>query len=327
MRALANQNFVRPFVWMVAAAALWATAFLAPVAAKSASPFEIVLARYAAYGLVSLVGLKGCRLSKFRTRDLAYALAFAAFGNVAFYYFLVIGMRSVSPSLAIPIVGLLPVTVSLAGNWSEPRLSLRRIALPLALILVGLAAIDMFTPPAGQRLGSGTSFLGVAALLSCLAMWTWFAVANSAYLKRRLDVTATEWASLTGVAALLLCAAMLSGYFVANRVAPSLAAARLYLAEGNGAIIVLWGMILGCGASWGSAVLFNKAVKVLPISIAGQLVVLETVFGIVYVWLAEVHLPNLGELTGIACAIGGIYFSIRALQTSVGKRENAAIRG
>ncbi len=70
--------------------------------------------------------------------------------------------------------------------------------------------------------------------------------------------------------------------------------------------VAFWSTVLGLGASWGAAALFNAASTRLPVTLAGQLIVFETIFGVLYVFLAEGRHPAAIELAGFALSILGI---------------------
>ena len=235
------------------------------------------------------------------------ALAFAVFGNLLYYLVLVIGIQLAGAGLAVPIIGLLPVTVSISGNIRNRDLPARTLALPLAGVFAGLLLINLSRsqiPGAAVML----SVLGIGCLVLPVVMWTWYAVANAAFLKRRPDVSGTEWASVVGVATFALTLLLLLCGWASGSVEDSTMRLR---AAGQWTAFLIWSAVLGAGASWGAAALFNMASARLPVALTGQLIVFETVFGAVYVFLAQGRPPSAFELAGFTLAILGIWLSIR----------------
>jgi len=303
-------RYLGPVLSMVATTALWAIAFIVPLELPEASASDISFGRFFAYGACSLFLLGRRGVSKFTARDWALALWFGIFGNILYYFVLVLGIQISGPGLAVPIVGLLPVTVSLFGNMRAGDLPLRALIVPLFAVLIGLLLVNFSR--GGTFEGAATaSPAGLLCLILPVIMWTWYAVANAAFLKRRSDVQAAEWASVVGAATLGV--AML--WFAATVVfgAGSSAFPRL-LGSGRWAGFAFWSLVLGLGSSWGAAALFNKASACLPVSLTGQLIVFETVFGVAYVFVAEGRSPKLIEIFGFALAITGIWLSIRVVQ-------------
>jgi drug/metabolite transporter (DMT)-like permease len=298
-----------PLAAMIATTALWALAFVVPLMVPGASSLDITFGRYFAYGICSLFLLWRFGRMTLSMRDWLLATAFAFFGNLLYYALLVLGIRLAGAGLAVPIIGLLPITVALAGNWHEGVLPWRKLALPLAAVFVGLMMVNLARGLATG--GTHASLLGLLCLVSPVVMWTWYAIANAAFLKRRRDISASAWASAIGVATLGLTLALFPLHLVFGNGAQSIP--RLF-ATGEVFAVAFWSTVLGLGASWGAAALFNMASTRLPVTLAGQLIVFETIFGVFYVFLAEGRLPSAIELGGFALSILGIWLSIRALQ-------------
>lgn len=304
----ADRQFFLSVLLMTGATALWALAFVVPLAVPAASALDITVGRYLAYGVCSSVLLFRAGMARLSWREWVLAFAFAIFGNLLYYLVLVLGIQLAGAGLAVPIIGLLPVTVSISGNIRNRDLPARTLALPLAGVLAGLLLINLSRSQVPDA-AAVPSVLGIGCLVLPVVMWTWYAVANAAFLKRRPDVSGTEWASVVGVATFALTLLFLLCGWAFGSVQHS--TMRLTAAD-QWATFIVWSVILGAGASWGAAALFNVASARLPVALAGQLIVFETVFGAVYVFLAQGRLPSALELTGFVLAIFGIWLSIRA---------------
>lgn len=70
---------------------------------------------------------------------------------------------------------------------------------------------------------------------------------------------------------------------------------------------------IGLGASWLGTLCWNRASQLLPTSIAGQLIVFETLAALLYAFLLRGEVPDGGTLAGIALLIAGVVLGIRAL--------------
>jgi drug/metabolite transporter (DMT)-like permease len=302
-----------PLAAMIATTALWALAFIVPLMVPGASSLDITFGRYFAYGIGSLFLLWRFGHVQLSAGDWLLAAAFAFFGNLFYYALLVLGIRLSGAGLAVPIIGLLPVTVALAGNWREGTMPWRALAFPLLAVCVGLMMVNIAR--GFSTGGTHASLLGLLCLIAPVVMWTWYAVANAAFLKRRRDVSASAWASATGVATLGLTLALFPPHLIFGNGAQSIP--HLF-ATGEVFAVAFWSTVLGLGASWGAAALFNLASTRLPVTLAGQLIVFETIFGVFYVFLAEGRIPGPIEFVGFALSILGIWLSIR-----VSQRKNA----
>jgi drug/metabolite transporter (DMT)-like permease len=69
--------------------------------------------------------------------------------------------------------------------------------------------------------------------------------------------------------------------------------------------------ILGLLCSWVGAFLWNRASLYLPVSLAGQLTIFETIFGVIFVYILERHLPPVTESIGMAILLIAILYGIR----------------
>lgn len=69
--------------------------------------------------------------------------------------------------------------------------------------------------------------------------------------------------------------------------------------------------ILGLLCSWVGAVFWNKASVYLTVSLTGQLMVFETIFGVLFVYTLDQQLPSLMECCGIVLLLGAVICGIR----------------
>ena len=302
-----------PFFWgvilMLAANSLWALAYVAPLALPEASAVEIALGRFIVYGLLSAVLLDLALVARLPFSMLALGVLFALAGNVAYYLLLVIGIQLSGAAMAVLIIGMLPVTIALVGQLQTDPRALQRLAFPLALfggglILFNAAKTDFFGDP------SQVSWVGLLCVIGSLIMWTWYALANGRFLSQTKVVSAAQWSSIVGLGSLVVAAIILpfSWWLGLARDPTSLTEAEL-------SRIAIWSILLGGGSTWLGTVLFNKASKLLAISVVGQLIVFEAVFGMFYLFVISGGLPSPVELLGIAIAIFAVWLSIRRLQS------------
>jgi drug/metabolite transporter (DMT)-like permease len=189
------------------------------------------------------------------------------------------------------------------------------IALPLGIFMVGVVTFNLGKTDFLRDM-SDFSALGTLLLLGCLAMWTWYAIANSRFLQAHRSIDPGRWNSLIGTASLVAVLAAAPVFYALGELRSPLAIPRQEL---HG--ILFWSIVLGAGSTWLAYLLFNIAARLLKVSLLGQLIIFEAFFGVAYVFLASGKLPNPLELAGFAVAIVGIWWSIRRLQ---GKAPPAA---
>ncbi|MBN3755288.1 DMT family transporter [Paraburkholderia sp. Tr-20389] len=297
---------------MIGATGLWAISLIAPLILAAFSPTEITAARYLWYGIVSAAIL----LVRYRHRRLGVrrwirAAFYGLSGNVAVSILVSFAVQNTGAEVVIPIIGLLPISISVAGSRHLPVATWRRLLIPFALVTVGL--IVVLTVQSGALGGNAKlTWAGTAAALLTVALWTWYALSNARFLQNNPSITSTHWSCAVGVATLLFCLVM--------------AAVQLY--GDNGVVLVknirqewpifaLVTISLGAGTSWLATALFNRASHELPMGLVGQLVVLETLFGILYICLYKHTIPPLTQTVGMLLAIAGIWLSARVLLRDV----------
>ena len=310
--ALAKHPMVWGVLLMLLANGLWALAYIAPLVLPEASAVEIALGRFIVYGLLSAALVNMGRVLRLPLPVLALGVLFALAGNVVYYLLLVIGIQLAGAAMAVLIIGMLPVTIALAGRIRADRPVLRRLAFPLVVFAVGIVLFN------AARTGffadvSQMSWIGLACVLASLGLWTWYAVANGRFLGRTRAVSAADWSSVVGLASLVVAATALP---VAWWLGLARDPASLDAAEFFG--IAVWSLLLGAGSTWLGTVLFNLASRLLDISVVGQLIVFEAVFGMAYLFALSGDLPTPLELLGITLAIGAVWLSIRRLTCHTG---------
>jgi hypothetical protein len=80
---------------------------------------------------------------------------------------------------------------------------------------------------------------------------------------------------------------------------------------------LLGALVLGIGTSWAATALWNRAAAVrLPVALAGQLVVIETVAGTAYSYAHRLTTPEPPVLAGAALLTGGALLATRRLGSS-----------
>lgn len=294
----------------VAAGALWGMVFLAPAVLAAFEPMQLSAGRYLVYGLVAAALLAprwrrvAATLGRAEWRGLLW-LSLA--GNLVYFLLLATAVQWAGGAAASLIVGLVPVLVTLAGAREEGAVGLRRLAPGLLLCLLGVVLVgygavvsDQATVPWRQRV------LGLLCAFGALASWTAYSVGNSRWLARRPDLSAHDWSLLTGVVTGAL----------ALLLAPS---ALLSTDRGQGAgqwllfwlvssSVALLASVLG-NACW------NRASRLLPLTLSGQMIVFETLFALLYGFAWQRRWPTVTESAAILCLVAGVLVCTHAHRT------------
>jgi drug/metabolite transporter (DMT)-like permease len=201
-----------------------------------------------------------------------------------------------------------------AASLPPARASIARggILPPLAVISLGVAAVnaDLFLRE-GTAAARGTLSLGigVCAAFAALAAWTVYAVQNQAYVRAHPRIDPKDWATLQGIGTLGSVLVALAGWWMLGT---STGGSPPHLLTALGDPVFLgWILFLGIGASWLGTALWNHGARLLPPTLAGQMIVFETVFGLLYGFVFEARLPHALEAAGIVLLLTGVVWAVR----------------
>jgi drug/metabolite transporter (DMT)-like permease len=156
---------------------------------------------------------------------------------------------------------------------------------------------------AGAGEGGNRLWVGLGWAVLAMASWTAFGLLNARWMRRHPEVDSTLWANWLGVVAGIGSLAL---WVVAGSDVRQLAERPDF------GLFVLVCAVTGIGAAWVASVLWNVASRRLSTSLAGQLIVSETVFALVYAFAWDRHWPAPLQLLACVLFVAGILASIRA---------------
>ena len=292
----------------LAAGSMWGMVFVMPKWLAEFSPFELMFGRYVAYALISLVLLAprlGGLLRRLTRADYLLLLRYALAGNVVYYLLLSCGVQMAGVSAASLIIGMLPLTISLLGRSDHGSVSLRVLAWPLALVAVGMVCINVEVFGGAAKQGAWTRVAaGMLCAVGALLSWTWYAVDNTRFLKRNPRFSSGDWSGLFGIASGLVALAMGLVVFGLGGTERAAAPPRDWLR--------FWLLItlVAAGASVIGNQLWNMACRRVPVTLSGQLLLFEILFGLLYGYLYQHQAPRPLEVLAIVLLIGGVAWSV-----------------
>lgn len=285
----------------VAAGAFWGLVFLAPLVLDKFSPLQLSAARYLAYGVVALLLLLprwralAPRLGRAEWRAL---IGLSLLGNILYYLFLASAVQWAGSASTSLIIGLLPVVVSVIGAREQGALKLSVLLPPLALCLFGVGLVGLQALSAEHARGDLTTraaglLCGVGALVS----WSAYSVQNSRWLARRPDISSHDWSLLTGIVTGALALLLVIPAFAQGGAGHATADWwRFWLVA---ATVAIFASVVG-NAFW------NRASRLLPLTLSGQMIIFETLFALLYGFLWEQRWPSRLEVLAIICLVSGV---------------------
>lgn len=306
----------------LAAGLMWGVVFVGPLLLPEYPAALQSFGRYLAFGLIALpLGwLDRAELRQLSRADWLEALKLAAVGNVVYYLFLASAIQRAGAPLPTLIIGTLPVVIAISANLfnhqRDGRLPWARLAPSLGLMALGIALVNQVELAQLRQqpeADAGRYALGALLAVGAVVCWTWYPIRNSRWLRAHPTRSPRAWATAQGLATLPLAAAGYAGF--------GLWAALAAPADGLGAFPMPLGprpaffvglmVAIGLLASWLGTLCWNEASQRLPTTLAGQLIVFETLAALGYAYALRGHGPDALTLAGVALLVAGVVWATR----------------
>jgi drug/metabolite transporter (DMT)-like permease len=301
--AMSTKNIWLGIASSILAGAFWGLVFLTPALTRGFDPIQLSAGRYLAYGAIAVALLAPSmrRLARSLGRRDWFTLCWLSLaGNILYYVCLANGVQSGGVAMTSIVIGLLPITVTLAGSRDRDAVPLRRLLPSLLLSAAGLGCISWqslaATGAAAPAGGHGAVF-GLLCAAGALGSWTLYAVGNRRALMRLQTVSAHEWSLLVGVVTGVQALVLAVPAFVLS---PGVHTAPAWLAFAG----VMVAVALLCSVV-GNA-LWNRASRLLPMALTGQMIVFETLFALLYGFLYEARWPTVLEALAMVLLVAGV---------------------
>jgi drug/metabolite transporter (DMT)-like permease len=294
----------------LATGALWGLTFVAPRAVQPFTELDLAIGRYVLFGILSLALMLHPRFRAggvSRSR-IGTALLLGGVGYVAYYLCAAYAVSLAGPAIPPLIIGALPVLLAIVGNWQDRDVAWMRLIVPLALIGLGLAIVNLGTlEGAGSAEERGRILAGALCACGGLAVWIVYGVINARVMRSANPPDALVWTGLKGRGALLFTLPLLPVSALTG--ASALPVHGFGSAEGIR--YLAWIAMLAVLASWLATWLWVIAARRLPLALSAQLIVAETVFALIYGFVYETRWPYLAEWLGTGLLIVGVIAGVR----------------
>jgi drug/metabolite transporter (DMT)-like permease len=305
-------------LFALAAGLMWGLVFVAPLLLHDYPAPLLSFARYLAFGLIALpiAWLDRARLSQLTRADWVEALKLSAVGNLLYYVCLAAAIQRAGAPLPTMIIGTLPVVIAVVSNRRDARrdgrLPWARLAPSLLLIGAGIALVNQVEVAAlraDAHADIGRYALGALLAVCAVAAWTWYPIRNADWLRAHPGRSPRSWATAQGVATFPLALAGVVGYG-----AWSAATQQSFPLPFGPTPALFVGLMLAIGlfASWLGTSCWNEASQRLPTTLAGQLIVFETLSALAYAYALRREMPAPATMAGIALLVGGVLWALRA---------------
>jgi len=320
-------------LFALAAGLMWGLVFVGPLLLPEYPATLQSFGRYLAFGLIALplAWFDRASLAQLTRADWREALRLALVGNIVYYLFLASAIQRAGGPLPTMIIGTLPVVIAITANLRaaragarvEARLPWARLAPSLALIALGIALVNhvelqhLRADPAAD---TGRYALGALLAVGAVACWTWYPIRNGEWLRAHADRSPRGWATAQGLATLPL--ALLGYTFTWTWFAAS---GEPFPMPFGPRPLFFVGLMAAIGllASWLGTLCWNEASQRLPPSLAGQLIVFETLAALAYAFVLRGTAPAAETVAGITLLVAGVAWAVRTQPSSASAQAHA----
>ncbi len=293
--------------------AIWGVVFMVPALLPQFPPMLLSVGRYLLYGVVSLLLAAPWLVGLVRTlrRGEGWLLAeLAVTGNLLYFMLLAAAVQLTGVAATSLIIGATPVVITLLGRGAQDAPPMRRLALPLVLVLAGVVCINVDTllsahaqtRPLSERIWG--TLLALGAMLS----WAWYAARNARFLKSQDRFDSNQWALLGGIVTGVLAGLC---WLLIWWLWPSLIEPDSSVEPAPWLRFWLFNLFLAVACSWIGNALWNAATRRLPLTLGGQMLVFETLFAMLYGFVWAQRWPTLWEFAALVLLVGGVTWVAR----------------
>ncbi len=303
-------------LFALAAGLMWGLVFVGPLLLPEYPASLQSFGRYLAFGLIALplAWMDRSRLRSLSRADWIEALKLSTVGNILYYLLLASAIQRSGAPLPTMIIGTLPVVIAITANLrsgTEAKVPWLRMLPSLGLIGMGIALVN-HAEMAHVQLSDGASIaryaLGALLALGAVVCWTWYPLRNADWLRAHPDRSPRTWATAQGLATLPLAAA---GYAAVWAWSAATASTFPMPFGPRAADFIALMFTIGLFASWLGTVCWNEASQRLPHSLAGQLIVFETLAALSYAFVLRQQWPEPQILGGVALLVAGVVWALR----------------
>ncbi|MGO4195843.1 DMT family transporter [Rhizobium sp. YAF28] len=287
----------------LATCALWGLSFVAPRVVAPYTAIDLTVARYGLFAVVSLILMINPRFRPVGLRR-SLVLTGIALGSIGYVgYFMSISYAVRYAGTAIPplVIGTMPVLLAIIANLKDRSIDWRTLAMPLILIAAGIGWVNVSIFATTSASDQPEILLGIVAALIGLALWVAYGMMSAAVMQSQDAPSAIHWTALQGIGAGIGALVLLPFTSLGETV--SFTGTQTFH-------FVLWATIMGIAGSWLATLCWMIASRLLPLALAAQLIVAETIFGLFYGFLFEQRMPTVPEAGGAILQLIGVGMAI-----------------
>jgi drug/metabolite transporter (DMT)-like permease len=319
-----TNSHVSGTLFALAAGLMWGLVFVAPLMLPDYPAALLSVSRYLAFGLIALplAWWDRARLTQLTRSDWIEALKLSLVGNLIYYLCLAGAIQRAGGPLPTMIIGTLPVVIAICSNLRDHardgRLPWAQLVPSLLLIAAGIACVnqvELQRQRAGESADLGRYATGALLAVGAVICWTWYPLRNADWMRAHPDRSATAWATAQGLATLPLSALGFAAFWAWSAASDN---SGFVMPFGPTPLLFIGLMFaIGLFASWLGTLCWNAASQRLPTTVAGQLIVFETLAALAYAFMLRQEVPGAATLVGVALLVAGVLLALRVKSVAV----------
>ena len=285
--------------------ALWGLTFVAAPLAAPFSMWDLTIARYGIFGLTCLVLMLHPRFRlqpDLGAKRILIGMGLGLIGYVGYFLTASQAVLWAGPIIPPLIIGTMPVVLPAIANILDKTMQWRRLALPLLMIALGILVVNVELVTRLDVQGQRMTLAGAGCAVAALLVWVGYGIINANVMRSPNRPSNLDWTNLHGFGAALGSLTLLPLASEHFTTAPSEMQIRF------------WGiaLILGMAASWAATWFWSLASHRLPLALTAQLIVAETLFGLIFGLMLNERWPTPYETIGCSLQIVGVSLAVRA---------------
>jgi drug/metabolite transporter (DMT)-like permease len=283
--------------------ALWGLTFIAPRAVAPFTTWDLTIARYGIFGLACLLLMADRRFRPIGIAPsrLLIGLLLGGAGYVGYFISAAFAVQLAGAAVPPVIIGTMPVFLAIIANLRDRSAPWSDLTLPLVLIATGVAIVNVATVGAADVADTTSIMLGVLASTVALAIWIAYGLANAAVMRSVDAPDGLRWTGLQGIGAAIGSFLLLP--LASFDLATTASASETFR-------FLAWATVMGLAGSWFATWCWVVASRRLPLALAAQLIVAETIFGLAYGFMFEGRFPSIAEAVGALLQFAGVCTAI-----------------
>ncbi|MFD2261361.1 DMT family transporter [Lacibacterium aquatile] len=288
--------------------ALWGLTYVVPRMIEPFNALDLTVLRYVIFGLASVAIMAHPKVRRHPlTRPQVWiGLATGVIGYLGFFLAAAYAVQLAGAAIPPLMIGAMPVLLAVIANYRDRTVSWGKLALPMVVIAAGVLIVNVSALRSVTVDDRLALLLGIFLSVISLAIWVAYGLVVGWIMKGPDAPNTLNWTGIQGIGAAVSSLFLLP----LTSFTEVTATGEQWLHFG------LLCLVMGLLGAWFATWCWGFAARRLPLALSAQLIVAETVFGLVYGFLYEERWPDAAESIGAGLQLFGMVTAIAVFSLS-----------